>query len=168
MLYTHIYSHIHILSIYSSLLSLSHTHTHTHNSHRHHHRHLLLSQMAGITNGALIAIVIVACLAVVSLIAAVFGTWKPKNREQLFRPGSEQSLYMRSVRKKTHGHFRREAARAKFRDLEEPVLPPCMCYDFFIIRGTFSWTRVVLAVADWFCCFRSYGESVVVTALISS
>ncbi|KAE8354562.1 hypothetical protein BDV28DRAFT_147019 [Aspergillus coremiiformis] len=73
----------------------------------------------GIPTAGVIVIVIVACLAAVSLGAAVWKHMYPndgdRNRYQYSR---DQELYMRSVRMKTLGDFHREA---RTKDLESAV-----------------------------------------------
>jgi hypothetical protein len=52
----------------------------------------------GLTNSAIIVIVLVACLAVTALGASLFKHYKPADRETPFSPGYEQKLYMAEVR----------------------------------------------------------------------
>ncbi|KAJ5327372.1 hypothetical protein N7541_009812 [Penicillium brevicompactum] len=54
--------------------------------------------MAGLTNSAIIVIVLVACLAVTALGASLFKHYKPADGETPFSPGYEQKLYMAEVR----------------------------------------------------------------------
>lgn len=54
--------------------------------------------MAGLTNSAIIVIVLVACLAATALGASLFKHYKPADGETPFSPGYEQKLYMAEVR----------------------------------------------------------------------
>ncbi|KAH1406725.1 hypothetical protein KXV89_001548 [Aspergillus fumigatus] len=78
----------------------------------------------GLTTPAIIVIVIVACLAAVSLGAALTRQLNPaESYESRFQPSHAQEMYMRSVRMRTLGTFRREslfsaASRGMGRDLE--------------------------------------------------
>lgn len=54
--------------------------------------------MAGLTNSAIIVIVLVVCLAVTALGASLFKHYKPADGETPFSPGYEQKLYMAEVR----------------------------------------------------------------------
>ncbi|KAI9035868.1 uncharacterized protein KD926_002800 [Aspergillus affinis] len=63
----------------------------------------------GIPTAAIIVIVVVACLAVVSLGAALTKQWFPNRTEDQFSPPREQGLYMRSVRLKNMGRLHRES-----------------------------------------------------------
>ncbi|EAW10403.1 uncharacterized protein ACLA_048750 [Aspergillus clavatus NRRL 1] len=64
----------------------------------------------GLTTPAIIVIVIVACLATVSLGAALSRQLYPAHtHEARFQPSHEQAHYMRSVRLKTLGAFHRES-----------------------------------------------------------
>ncbi|KAH2654871.1 hypothetical protein LV164_000010 [Aspergillus fumigatus] len=78
----------------------------------------------GLTTPAIIVIVIVACLAAVSLGAALTRQLNPaESYESRFQPSHAQEMYMRSVRMRTLGAFRREslfsaASRGMGRDLE--------------------------------------------------
>ncbi|KAL5359063.1 hypothetical protein BJX96DRAFT_174020 [Aspergillus floccosus] len=65
--------------------------------------------MAQLSTSAIIVIVIVACLAVVSLGAALFKQYSPDRSEDRFHYSAEQQRYMRDIRLKTMGHFRRES-----------------------------------------------------------
>lgn len=73
--------------------------------------------MADLSTSAIIVIVIVACLAAVSIAAALTRHLNPaSSTEANFQPSEDQDLYMRSVRRRTMDHFRRESVHA--RDLE--------------------------------------------------
>ncbi|GFF54487.1 hypothetical protein IFM46972_10034 [Aspergillus udagawae] len=64
----------------------------------------------GLTTAAIIVIVIVACLAAVSLGAALTRQLYPAEAyERRFQPSHAQEMYMRSVRMKNLGIFRRES-----------------------------------------------------------
>lgn len=52
----------------------------------------------GLTNSAIIVIVLVACLATTALGASLFKHYKPADSETPFSPGYEQKLYMAEVR----------------------------------------------------------------------
>jgi hypothetical protein len=52
----------------------------------------------GLTNSAIIVIVLVACLATTVLGASLFKHYKPAEGETPFSPGYEQNLYMAEVR----------------------------------------------------------------------
>ncbi|KAH1849628.1 hypothetical protein KXV74_008701 [Aspergillus fumigatus] len=83
----------------------------------------------GLTTPAIIVIVIVACLAAVSLGAALTRQLNPaESYESRFQPSHAQEMYMRSVRMRTLGTFRREslfsaASRGMGRDLESRFPP---------------------------------------------
>ncbi|KKK16907.1 hypothetical protein P175DRAFT_0553460 [Aspergillus ochraceoroseus IBT 24754] len=65
--------------------------------------------MTQLSNAAIIVIVIVACLAAVSLGAALSRQYSPHDDLQRSGYSREQELYMRSVRMKNMGIFRRES-----------------------------------------------------------
>jgi hypothetical protein len=52
----------------------------------------------GLTNSAIIVIVLVACLATTALGASLFKHYKPADGEVPYTPGYEQKLYMAEVR----------------------------------------------------------------------
>ncbi|KAB8239555.1 hypothetical protein ETB97_006730 [Aspergillus alliaceus] len=74
----------------------------------------------GIPTGGVIAIVIVACLAAVSLGAAITKHFYNEGSDNRYQFSREQELYMRSVRMKNFGIHRQEA-RTKDKDLESAV-----------------------------------------------
>ncbi|GIK03403.1 hypothetical protein Aspvir_007472 [Aspergillus viridinutans] len=63
----------------------------------------------GLTTPAIIVIVIVACLAAVSLGAALTRQLYPAEDERPFQPSHAQEMYMRSVRMRNLGVFHRES-----------------------------------------------------------
>ncbi|RAL09773.1 uncharacterized protein BO97DRAFT_160273 [Aspergillus homomorphus CBS 101889] len=67
--------------------------------------------MGTLSTSAIIVIVIVACLALVSLGAALFKTYGvgPGEKERPYNFSREQESYMRSVRLKNLGFFQRES-----------------------------------------------------------
>ncbi|KAG2414935.1 hypothetical protein HFD88_006123 [Aspergillus terreus] len=65
--------------------------------------------MANIPTAGIIVIVIVACLAVVSLGAALFKHYAPDGSGDRFHYSPEQQQYMRAIRLKTLGQYRRES-----------------------------------------------------------
>ncbi|KAL4895625.1 hypothetical protein BDV59DRAFT_172831 [Aspergillus ambiguus] len=65
--------------------------------------------MAVLSTSAIIVIVIVACLFAVSMGAALFKQYYPDRSEDRYHYSPEQQQYMRSIRMKTMGHFRRES-----------------------------------------------------------
>ncbi|KAA8648899.1 hypothetical protein EYZ11_006052 [Aspergillus tanneri] len=68
-----------------------------------------------IPTAAIIVIVILACLAVVSLGAALTKQWNPQRPENRFTYQREQEQYMRSVRLMNLSRFHRES---RARDVE--------------------------------------------------
>ena len=91
----------------------------------------------GIPTAAIIVIVVVACLAVVSLGAALTKQWFPYRTEDRFSYPREQELYMRSVRLKNLGRFQRETKLPGMgghhngslpRDVEPGCMLPCFCF----------------------------------------
>ncbi|KAF7130966.1 hypothetical protein CNMCM5793_003901 [Aspergillus hiratsukae] len=65
--------------------------------------------MATLTTPAIIVIVIVVCLAAVSLGAALTRQLSPAESTERFQPSYDQEMYMRSVRRKNLGLFHRES-----------------------------------------------------------
>ncbi|PLB54729.1 hypothetical protein P170DRAFT_24431 [Aspergillus steynii IBT 23096] len=63
----------------------------------------------GIPTAAIIVIVVVACLAAVSLGAALTKQWFPYHTEDRCNYPRDQELYMRSVRLKNLDRFQRES-----------------------------------------------------------
>lgn len=81
--------------------------------------------MGKLSDSAIIVIVIICCLAFISLVAALTRQLYPPSRmESQFEPSREQELYMRSVRMRTRGDFRQESLVGK--DLESN----CECFVF--------------------------------------
>ena len=73
--------------------------------------------MAALSDSAIIVIVIVICLAVISLGAALSRHLAPpEGAVARFDPPEDQQMYMLSVRQRTLDRFRRESVRMK--DLE--------------------------------------------------
>lgn len=70
----------------------------------------------GISNSAIIVIVLVACLAVTALGASLFKHYKPADGEVPYSPGYEQKLYMAEVRARGFENLKRISWAA--RDLE--------------------------------------------------
>lgn len=71
----------------------------------------------GLTRAAIIVIVLVACLAVTALGAALFKRYNPDEDEGRYNTSYEQSQYMREVRMRNYGHLHAESA-GRPRDLE--------------------------------------------------
>ncbi|KAJ5681984.1 uncharacterized protein N7477_001924 [Penicillium maclennaniae] len=69
-----------------------------------------------ISNSAIIVIVLVGCLAVTALGAALFIHYNPAN-ESRFSPNHEQHQYMRQVRARNYTHLRHESMGGRV-DLE--------------------------------------------------
>ena len=91
--------------------------------------------MGKLSNSAVIVIVIVCCLAFISLGAALTRQLYPPSRiESRFEPSREQELYMRSVRIRTRGVFRQESLMGK--DLESN----CECFEFRWDDGGDVWS----------------------------
>ncbi|RAH64134.1 uncharacterized protein BO66DRAFT_396414 [Aspergillus aculeatinus CBS 121060] len=65
--------------------------------------------MGTLSRSAIIVIVIIACLAVVALGAALFKTYGGPEKERPYNFSREQESYMRSVRLKNLGFFQRES-----------------------------------------------------------
>lgn len=77
--------------------------------------------MAALSDSAIIVIVIVACLAIISLFAALSPKLAPPGSGIAHvDPSESQQMYMRSVRQRTLDLFRRESVR--IRDLESPCM----------------------------------------------
>ncbi|KAL3465051.1 hypothetical protein BJX64DRAFT_285917 [Aspergillus heterothallicus] len=75
----------------------------------------------GLSNGAIIVIVIVACLASVTLGAALFKQYNPADSLGGQRFSREQEMYMRSVRLKNMGFNYRESRTPMPRDVESAM-----------------------------------------------
>lgn len=80
--------------------------------------------MAKLTTAAIIVIVIVACLAAVSLGAALTKQLNPTQPQGLRNYPLEQERYMRSVRLKNWGVFHRDSAPPGPRDVESVCMFP--------------------------------------------
>lgn len=81
-----------------------------------------------LSTSAIIVIVIVVCLAIVSVGAALTRHYyRPGENFSAYQPTPEQDVYMRSVRQRNLGHFRRESAMMGMRDVESQ----CMFYLVF-------------------------------------
>lgn len=85
--------------------------------------------MAGLSNSAIIVIVIVACLFSVSLGAALFKYYFPDRSEDNYHYAPEQQKYMRAVRMRNMRGFRRESV---LKDVESGCMsflsfPPATC-----------------------------------------
>ncbi|KAJ5436184.1 hypothetical protein N7445_007069 [Penicillium cf. griseofulvum] len=61
----------------------------------------------GLSNSAIIVIVLVACLAITALGASLFKHYNPADGETPFSPGYEQKLYMAEVRARGFASLRR-------------------------------------------------------------
>ncbi|KAL2870357.1 uncharacterized protein BJX67DRAFT_378335 [Aspergillus lucknowensis] len=75
----------------------------------------------GLSSGAVIIIVIVACLAAVSLAAALFRQYQPSDALPSQRFSREQEVYMRSIRLKNMGFNYRESRTPMPRDVESAM-----------------------------------------------
>ncbi|KAL2822101.1 hypothetical protein BJX63DRAFT_427446 [Aspergillus granulosus] len=73
----------------------------------------------GLSNSAIIVIVIVACLASVTLGAALFKQYNPADGMAVRRFSREQEMYMRSVRLKNMGYNYRESRTPMPRDIDD-------------------------------------------------
>ena len=72
----------------------------------------------GLSDSAIIVIVLVGCLALTALAAALFRHYNPREDEgRRFNASHEQGQYMRDVRMKNYYHLRQESLGAT-RDLE--------------------------------------------------
>ncbi|PYH43716.1 uncharacterized protein BP01DRAFT_367226 [Aspergillus saccharolyticus JOP 1030-1] len=69
----------------------------------------MTSSTGSLSTSAIIVIVIVACLALVSLGAALFKTYGGPDKERPYNFSREQESYMRTVRLKNLGIFQRES-----------------------------------------------------------
>ena len=68
----------------------------------------------GISNSAIIVIVLVGCLAVTALGAALYAHRSPSDHDaQAYNGTYEQSQYMRTVRLRNYGHLKRESLIGK-------------------------------------------------------
>lgn len=77
-----------------------------------------------LSNSAVIVIVIVACLAAVTLCAALFRQYNPADHALAVRRfPREQEMYMRSVRLKNLGFNYRESRTPMPRDVESASMP---------------------------------------------
>jgi hypothetical protein len=70
----------------------------------------------GISNAAIIVIVLVACLAVTALGASLFKHYNPAEGEMPFSPGYEQKLYMAEVRARGFENLRQISWAARDMD----------------------------------------------------
>jgi len=71
----------------------------------------------GLTTPAIIVIVLVGCLAITALGAALFRHYTPLEEEARYSASYEQGQYMRTVRMRNYGHLKQESLSAA-RDLE--------------------------------------------------
>ncbi|KAJ5202026.1 uncharacterized protein N7498_006689 [Penicillium cinerascens] len=71
----------------------------------------------GISTPAIIVVVLVACLAVTALGAALFKHYSPAEEEAHYNPTYEQGHYMRQVRARNYGHLKQESISSRI-DLE--------------------------------------------------
>ncbi|KAJ5675950.1 hypothetical protein N7462_008847 [Penicillium macrosclerotiorum] len=71
----------------------------------------------GLSDSAIIVIVLVACLSVTALGAAFFRSRHPVEDEGRYNTSHEQGQYMRTVRMRNYGHLRQESLGAA-KDLE--------------------------------------------------
>ncbi|KAI9931173.1 hypothetical protein ASPWEDRAFT_178646 [Aspergillus wentii DTO 134E9] len=71
--------------------------------------------MANLSNSAIIVIVIVCCLAVVCIGAALFRQYSPAEHDtpSAYQPQHDQQHYMRSVRMRNFGFLQGESVRPK-------------------------------------------------------
>ncbi|KAJ5579739.1 uncharacterized protein N7459_005724 [Penicillium hispanicum] len=71
-----------------------------------------------LSDSAIIVIVLVGCLAITALVAAIFHHYNPRDNEaRRFNASYEQGQYMRDVRMKNYHHLRQESLGAR-KDLE--------------------------------------------------
>jgi hypothetical protein len=70
-----------------------------------------------ISTPAIIVIVLVGCLAVTALGAALFKHYSPADEETRYNPTFEQGQYMRQVRARNYGHLKQESMSGRI-DLE--------------------------------------------------
>ncbi|KAJ5891518.1 uncharacterized protein N7473_007746 [Penicillium subrubescens] len=73
--------------------------------------------MGGLTTPAIIVIVLVGCLAITALGAALFRHYRPLEEEARYSASYEQGQYMRTVRMRNYGHLKQESL-GPARDLE--------------------------------------------------
>jgi hypothetical protein len=71
----------------------------------------------GLTTPAIIVIVLVGCLAITALGAALFRHYRPLEEEARYSASYEQGQYMRTVRMRNYGHLKQESLGA-VKDLE--------------------------------------------------
>ncbi|EPS30516.1 hypothetical protein POX_b02479 [Penicillium oxalicum] len=71
----------------------------------------------GLSNSAIIVIVLVACLAVTAMGAALFRHYNPLEDESRYNVSHEQGHYMRTVRMRNFGFLQQESMRG-VQDLE--------------------------------------------------
>lgn len=69
--------------------------------------------MARVPTPAVIIIVLVACLAVTALGAALFRRYNPSDAESRYTPPHNQGQYMRTVRMRNYTHLKRASLEAK-------------------------------------------------------
>lgn len=67
------------------------------------------SPMAHLTTPAVIIIVLVACLAVTTVGAALYRKYNPADAESRFTPAYDQGQYMRTVRMRNYSYLKRES-----------------------------------------------------------
>lgn len=80
----------------------------------------------GLTTPAIIIIVLVGCLAVTALGAALFRHYNPADNEGRYNTPYEQGQYMRQVRMRNYGHLKQASLDTK--DLEcRCMFPACVC-----------------------------------------
>ncbi|KAJ5095921.1 hypothetical protein NUU61_005277 [Penicillium alfredii] len=77
--------------------------------------------MARLSNSAIIVIVLVGCLAVTALGAALFQKYNPADNDSRYSPPYEQGQYMRTVRMRNYGHLKQESLEG--RDIESRLTP---------------------------------------------
>lgn len=94
----------------------------------------------GISTTAVIVIVIVCCLAFVSLGAAITRNWNPPSGDSRYQPRPEQDHYMRTVRMRNYNHLRQASMSAKEKDLESQ----CTFFPFCVI----CFDRLSMLIAD--------------------
>ncbi|KAJ6187454.1 hypothetical protein N7519_002362 [Penicillium mononematosum] len=75
----------------------------------------------GLSNAAIIVIVLVACLAATALGASLFKHYKPADGETPFSPGYDQKVYMAEVRARGFNNLRQISWGG--RDLESRCYP---------------------------------------------
>ena len=97
------------------------------------HSRLSIRRMAELSTSAIIVIVIIACLALVSLGAALTRHLYPAEHEAQYQTSRDQDLYMRTVRRRTLNNFHRASIHA--RDLESQCTFP-----FTFAFGQDGWT----------------------------